>query len=448
MDSSSLIHGYTANSHGGGGNSGFMCGYAARCIHNAHVAICIPAAFQCREQDQEQHELLSSEIQQHLNQINMEMNMDDEPAGAYSQHSSSVVDDFEFLTNSYHATGGCSFPSDPSSSSTSSSFCSASLSCSQEISSTEARLLAATGLQFPEVSSLVALAPGVVLPYDDQYVANFHETPTAMAPGGMSTSASAFRRYELHLGPLRRLTKPACGQRMFKTAMSVLAKMHTGMRYNQHQQQQHNYQQQEESAAEPSGDKLLHMISERKRREKLNDSFYALKTVLPPGSKKLDKTSMLIIAREYVNSLKSNVRELEEKTQALQSQLDRRATSAKEDEDGADEKVEIQITRTAAAGHDQTGEVCTVHIATPARGNTTDLVLRTLQCLKEQMGEDVSLASMSTDDRSHRANLTLHLKSASGAKWEEEAVRKAMEKAVVIGRDDDSTAATCRPGPQ
>jgi hypothetical protein len=103
----------------------------------------------------------------------------------------------------------------------------------------------------------------------------------------MSRSVSAFRSYELHLAPLRRLTKPACGQRMFKTAMSVLAKMHTGMRYNHHQQQQqqHSYQQQQALAAEPSGDKLLHMISERKRREKLNDSFHALKAVLPPGSK-------------------------------------------------------------------------------------------------------------------------------------------------------------------
>ncbi|KAM0927075.1 hypothetical protein ACQ4PT_003184 [Festuca glaucescens] len=436
MDSPSWIHGYAADSSVGvGGNI-------------SYAASCIPGAFQSiREQDQEQHELLpSSEIQQHLNQINMEMNMDDEPAAANSQHCSSVVDDFDFLTKSNDTTGGCSFPS---SSTTSSSFLSASLSCSQEISSTEAHVLAATGLQFPEVSSLVPLAPGVVLPYDEQYVANLNETPAAMAPGGMSTSVSAFRRYELHLAPLRRLTKPACGPKMFKTAMSVLAKMHMGMRYNHHQQQQqHNYQQQQESAAEPSGDKLLHMISERKRREKLSDSFRALKTVLPPGSKKLDKTSTLIIAREYVNSLKSKVCELEKKNQALQSKLDRCATSAEEDEDDADEKVEIQITRTAAAGHNQTGEVCTVHIATPARGNTTDLVLRTLQCLKEQMGEDVSLASMSTDDRSHRANLTLHLKSVSTAKWEEEAVRKAVEKAVVIGRDDDLTTSTCRPGTQ
>jgi hypothetical protein len=150
------------------------------------------------------------------------------------------------------------------------------------------------------------------------------------------------------------------------------------------------------------------MISERKRREKLNDSFHALRTVLPPGSKK-DKTSILIIAREYVTSLKSKVCELEEKNQALQALLARGPTSGVGAEE--DKKVEIQIT---AAGGDQSGEVCTVKIAArPARGNTTDVVLRTLQCLKNQIGEDVSLLSMSTDqagDGPHGASLTLHLK--------------------------------------
>jgi hypothetical protein len=71
---------------------------------------------------------------------------------------------------------------------------------------------------------------------------------------------------------------------MFKTAMSVLAKMHRAMRYN-HQQCYYDYQQQLTSKAEASENQLQHMISERKRREKLNDSFHALRTVLPPGSK-------------------------------------------------------------------------------------------------------------------------------------------------------------------
>jgi hypothetical protein len=74
---------------------------------------------------------------------------------------------------------------------------------------------------------------------------------------------------------------------MFKTAMSVLDRMHTAMRYRHEQQQQQHYyyQQQQATADESSGNQLQHMISERKRREKLNDSFHALRTVLPPGSK-------------------------------------------------------------------------------------------------------------------------------------------------------------------
>ncbi|XP_051223286.1 putative transcription factor bHLH041 [Lolium perenne] len=410
MDSSSWIDGYTANSTGVGGNGGFMCGYTASRF---------PSASLCREDEEQQHELLlNAQIQQHLNQISMHMSADDVEPAAYGGAIHSV----DFLPNSLHDAGASSFPS---SSSASSSLRSASLSCSPEISSTAAHVLAApsTAVQFPEVSSFLC--------------DNLTDTPEAMAPGVMSTSASAFRRYERHLGPRRRLTKPACGQRMFKTAMSVLDKMHTAMKYKQQQQQEQYYyqqQQQQASAAEASGNQLQHMISERKRREKLNDSFHALRTVLPPGSRK-DKTSMLIIAREYVTSLKSKVCELEEKNQALQALLAQRPTSsagAEEDKAESAEKVEIQIT-TAAEG-DQRGEVCTVKIAArPARGNTTDVVLRTLQCLKNRIGEDVSLLSMSTDqagDGPHPASLKLHLKSASGAKWEEEAVREAVTKAV------------------
>ncbi|KAM0921078.1 hypothetical protein ACQ4PT_006999 [Festuca glaucescens] len=421
MDSSSWIHGDAATSGGGCGNIGFMCGYAASYV---------PSASQCREDEQQHELLLSSQIQQHLNQIRMQMNLDDIEPAAYdgaAVHSGdigSVVDDFDFLP-SYHAAYACSFPS--LSSTTSSSFRSPSLSCSPEISSTGPHVLAAppTGLQFPEVSSFVP--PGVVLPYDDHFVANFHDTRVAMAPGG----TRAFRRYDRHLTPRRRLTKPARGQRMFKTAMSALEKMHTAMRYSQQQQNQQYYHQQQHQvlAAESSENQLQHMISERKRREKLNDSFHALKTVLPPGSKK-DKTSILIVAREYLTSLKSKVSDLEEKNQALQAQLAQRATSdasADEDKAEAGEQVEIQI-RTAEG--DQSGEICTVKIAMrPAGSNTTDKVLTTLRCLNDQMGEDVSLVSMTTDGP-HQASLTLHLKSASGAKWEEETVREAVTKAI------------------
>lgn len=427
MDSSSWINAYGNSTTG---NSGFMCGYAA--------------GLQCRDGDeqQQQHDLLvTSQMQHHLNQISMEMSMDDESA-LYNAPSGDgaalgVQHAVDFFLPSHHAASSVLHTS----SSTSSSFRSASISCSPENSSAQVLTAPTTGcLQFPEVSSNVPL---MVLPYDDhqhQYVNfDFHDDTVAAiaAPGGnaMSTTPSAFKRYARHLGPRHRRPKPACGQRMFKTAISVLTKMHTGMRHQ-------SYYYQQAAAAEPlqpSGNQLQHMISERKRREKLNDSFHALKTVLPPGSKK-DKTSILITAREYVNSLKSKVCELEEKNQVLQAQLAQRANSDNTGEDAetkAGEKVEIEITRDDSTA-DQEDQVCTVKIAvirSECSGNMTNVVLGTLQRLKDEVGEDVTLVAMSSSDvdgggEAPRASLTMQLKSASGAKWEEAAVREAVAKAV------------------
>ncbi|XP_037416522.1 uncharacterized protein LOC119279376 [Triticum dicoccoides] len=282
MDSSSWSYGYGANGGAAAGNSGFMCGYAASCV--------VPEGLMQSRKEEER-----TQIQHHLNQISMQMNMEDEPApyiipagdGAAVGMQQSVLAELDFLPS--HHTGGCSFPS---SSSTSSSFRSASLSCSPE-----------------------------------------------------------------------------------------------------------------------------------------NSSAHALK----------DKTSILITAREYVKSLKSKVCDLEEKNKALQAQLAECARAAGRVEEDDAEKVEIQITRAAADREDgtTTSEVCTVKIAArPAHGNTMDVVLRTLQCLNDQMGEeDVSLVAMSTSygdgvNGLTGAFLTMQLKSASGAKWEEEVVREAVAKAV------------------
>jgi len=120
--------------------------------------------------------------------------------------------------------------------------------------------------------------PPVVPSYDHQYT-NLH------APESPAKTTGAFKHYARHLGPKRPPKPGACGQRMFKTAMSVLSKMHVAERYSQQQY----YYQAAAAAAEavqpPSVNQLQHMFSERKRREKLNDSFHALKAVLPPGSK-------------------------------------------------------------------------------------------------------------------------------------------------------------------
>ncbi|KAG8052833.1 hypothetical protein GUJ93_ZPchr0001g32140 [Zizania palustris] len=420
MDRSGWIQGYTnANT---AGNNGFMCGYSASCSPDGEYYF----------QDREQQLLVSSQMQHRLNQISMHMSMDDEPAAVYgggpSNGASSMVDDLLIGSSSTHDAAR-SFPS----SSSSSSFRSPSVSCSPESSAAHVLAVpaAATGFQYPEVSSQAELCLVPLVPYETPQHTHYSGLlPPTELP---ATGGGAFRRYARHLGP-RRPPKPgACGQRMFKTAMSVLAKMNMAMKCSR----QYYYQQAvsaAEEAAPPAGNQLQHMISERKRREKLNDSFVALKAVLPPGSKK-DKTSILIRAREYVKSLESKLSELEEKNRALEAQLASRAAVAKDEDnettaiDQASEKaqdlVEIEVTSSGAgpaaavaeAGEEST-ETCTLNVAVTTQPSqaisTTDVVLRTLQCLREQIGHGASLVAMSTSaasgGRPPRANLTLQLK--------------------------------------
>ncbi|RLN25280.1 hypothetical protein C2845_PM07G37560 [Panicum miliaceum] len=333
-----------------------------------------------------------------------------------------------------------SFPS--SSSSSSLSLPSASLSCSLESS---AHVLGAPGAaattacsQYLEVSSQVPLPPAA--PYDHHQYANNLHVP---APEPPASNTGAFKRYARHLGPKRPPKPGACGQRMFKTAMSVLSKMHAAAKYSA--QQQYYYQQAaavEAAAPPPSVNQLQHMFSERKRREKLNDSFHSLKAVLPAGAKK-DKTSILIRAREYVRSLESKVAELEEKNRLLESRLARGDDSsdddgarkdAGDDNDSGEKLVQVEITRAAAEPHD----LCTLKITVSSPCNMTDVAVRTLQCLKEQIGDGVSLVAMSTsgsgaesseakNTTSARADLTLQIKSPG---WEEQPVKDAVAKVV------------------
>ncbi|KAF3620740.1 putative homeobox-leucine zipper protein ATHB-7-like [Capsicum annuum] len=62
----------------------------------------------------------------------------------------------------------------------------------------------------------------------------------------------------------------------------------------------------------------IHVEAERKRREKLNHRFYALRSVVPYVSK-MDKASLLADAVTYINELKANIKDLESKLIKLQN---------------------------------------------------------------------------------------------------------------------------------
>ncbi|ONK59266.1 uncharacterized protein A4U43_C08F4680 [Asparagus officinalis] len=122
------------------------------------------------------------------------------------------------------------------------------------------------------------------------------------------TCFSDFKPYNSAIPLMTESKKRSCGQKMIKDSITYLRKINL-MR--------------EEAADEelrPSSHRLQHTLSERKRREKLNGSFYSLRLLLPPSSKK-DKASVLYRTKDYLKTLEAQIFELEKKNQMLETLL-------------------------------------------------------------------------------------------------------------------------------
>ncbi|CAN6349931.1 unnamed protein product [Urochloa humidicola] len=217
--------------------------------------------------------------------------------------------------------------------------------------------------------------------------------------------AGAFMPYSRHLSTKKK-PKPSGygGQRAIKTAISALARMHM-VRLAKWRQ---CYQQTMEMAvAPPTGsngnNQLQHVLSERKRREKLNDSFKALRTVLPPAPKK-DKASILLRARDYVNTLKSRVSELEERNRMLVESQRHSKNNGGDRYDVSDEEIEVDIDR---ATTEEMSQEFHLKIVIKSGCNAMDAVVSILECLKK-IG-DVRLAAVDTGSRT--TTLTLQMKT-------------------------------------
>ena len=87
------------------------------------------------------------------------------------------------------------------------------------------------------------------------------------------TGHSGFKPYNSTIPSRSEPKKKSCSQKMIKDSISYLRKIKL-MRDGAVNQE-----------SQPTGHQLQHVISERKRREKLNGSFYELRLLLPPSSK-------------------------------------------------------------------------------------------------------------------------------------------------------------------
>ncbi|GAV78495.1 HLH domain-containing protein [Cephalotus follicularis] len=143
---------------------------------------------------------------------------------------------------------------------------------------------------------------------------------------------------------------------------------------------------------------LHHMISERKRREKLNESFQALRSLLPPGTKK-DKASVLASTREFLSTLKAQIEELSKRNQLLEAQVlpaAREALSHGEEASGSlNERLNVRITHVPESTPEE--RIIDLHVTVRGECHMADMVIRILEFLKQD--NNVNLMSIEANTR-------------------------------------------------
>ncbi|KAG5547206.1 hypothetical protein RHGRI_013022 [Rhododendron griersonianum] len=208
---------------------------------------------------------------------------------------------------------------------------------------------------------------------------------TTTIEAGTSQKPSAFKRFRSALGPstvtIRAGVRKPNIQKRAITFFRSLSLM--------------RIQGRAQGSRPMSSTQLHHMISERKRREKLNDSFQALRSFLPPGTKK-DKASVLASTTDYLASLKAQVEELTKRSRDLEEKVQLLATKKDHDQElslSPDQRVDVRITQEA----ESTSQARVIGLQVVLRGecNVMDLVTRILEFLRRV--ENASLLSVEAD---------------------------------------------------
>ncbi|KAF8393545.1 hypothetical protein HHK36_021789 [Tetracentron sinense] len=231
------------------------------------------------------------------------------------------------------------------------------------------------------------------------------------------TRTSAFKTYSSPLAPTAQTNTNLVRLNMLKRAVTFFKGINL-MRI-----------QEQLPGTRPTSMQLHHMISERKRREKLNDSFQALRSLLPPGSKK-DKASVLSSTRDYLSSLKAQVFELDQKNKQLEALLSPAKETSEEANinDSSSRRVDVRVTTS-----ESTCEERNINLLVTVRGDCVvlNLVIRILEFLKQI--KDISLVSMEADtqlQQSNSFNRAIFRLKIKGSEWDESAFQEAMTRVV------------------
>ncbi|KAJ6803165.1 putative transcription factor bHLH041 [Iris pallida] len=233
--------------------------------------------------------------------------------------------------------------------------------------------------------------------------------------------------------------KPCSGQKMIKNSISILRRI--GLMRDHGGATKDSLR---------SINQLHHVMSERKRREKLNGSFHALRMLLPPGSKK-DKASVLDKTKDYLKTLKGQILELEKKNQTLEKHL---SPLGEDDDDGDDTKEGIVVDDDADDDEDgggSAGRVCVrvaeafqdargvqrvgLKVAVAAGCDLIELALCVLECLKRMSVLCLLSMDAKTCSHSHRLDLFAWINfkfEIKASDWDEVIFKEAVAGAVDV----------------
>ncbi|KAA0061490.1 putative transcription factor bHLH041 isoform X1 [Cucumis melo var. makuwa] len=190
-----------------------------------------------------------------------------------------------------------------------------------------------------------------------------------------------------------------------------------------------------EAAKRPASAQLIHMIAERRRREKLNESFLALRSILPPQTKK-DKASVLATTREYLTKLKAQVSELSHRNHILLQAQDLHIATHHQSTtptSSLNEPFTVKVSY-APPSPGSTDEIV-IDLEIIVRGDMgplmTDIAIRVLQFLKTIVNVRVVLSFHANHTTSPSPLTRLGFRfSLQGGEWDESAFLEAVRRIV------------------
>ncbi|CAF1765482.1 unnamed protein product [Brassica napus] len=181
----------------------------------------------------------------------------------------------------------------------------------------------------------------------------------------------------------------------------------------------------------PTATQLHHMISERRRREKLNESFLALRSLLPQGTKK-DKISILTIARKQLTSLQGEISKLVERNRELAGEREM------ENDLQPDERFNVRIRYISeSTSRERIFDLRVAHKGANIRAD--DLMIRLLEMLKQI--NNVSLVSINAQTRAREDEGTsvvlVSLRLKIEGEWDESSFKKQYEEMLLTWLNDN-----------